>query len=75
MSQTVSTDRAARAHVRIPDDWMNTLAASRRARVSKACIIRWADSGLVSGRKVVGRWWIDARDLDRLLTGEAAPAE
>ena len=75
MSQTVPTARAARAHVRIPNHWISTPTAAERAQVATASIIRWASDGLLSGRKVVGRWRIDPQDLERLLTGREAASE
>jgi hypothetical protein len=70
MSQTVPTAQRVCARVRLPDDWMGTTAAAKRADVTTASIVRWASEGLLSGRKVVGRWRIDPRDLDRLLAGQ-----
>jgi Helix-turn-helix domain len=70
MSQTVPT--AQRGRVRLSDAWMGTAAAAKRADVTSASIVRWASEGLLSGRKVVGRWRIDPRDLDRLLAGQEA---
>jgi hypothetical protein len=69
MSQTVSTARAAHAHVR-PANWISTTEAGRRAKASKASIVRWVVVGLLSGHKVVGRWRVDPADLDRLLAGQ-----
>jgi hypothetical protein len=71
MSQTVSAARAG-ARVRHPPEWMGTTAAAQRAKVTPACIVRWASEGLLRGHKVVGRWRIDPRDLDRLLAGGEA---
>jgi hypothetical protein len=72
MSQTVSTDRAARAHVRHSADWITTTEAGRRARSSKASIVRWVSVGALAGYKVVGRWRVDPADLDRLLADQEA---
>lgn len=68
-TQIARSEERTRAPVRrrARQGYIRTSVAAERAGVCEATILRWVAIGVLSGRKIVSRWWISEADLDRLL--------
>lgn len=76
MTTAATTRRTRRAHAPSSSaypEFLDTSQAAARAGVHRQTAMRWAEAGVVRAIKVVGRWRIDAADLERLLHGEPPP--